>query len=92
MGSVLSSKSIAWFAFLLIIIVLIFTFSIRPSWWAFIDIFFGFMMVFCHIVAVYSRGKMPAVGRQMDTIAAYCGILAVLAFIGEFIAWQVTIK
>lgn len=92
MGRYVQSKAFAWSAFILVIIILIFTFAARAAWWSFFDIFFGFMMVFCHLIAVYSRARLPYVGKQMDTIAAVFGILAILALIAEYIVWNIVYK
>lgn len=89
MERILQSRAVAWFALIVVVLAIIFTFSLRPVWWAFFDEFFAFMMVFCQLVAVYSLPKMPFVAKKLQIIAAWCLILAVLSFIIEFIFWQI---
>lgn len=88
MKGLLQSRGVAWLAMAVMVGVILFTFSIRPAWWAFIDEFFAFMAVFCQLVAVYSLPKMPFVAKKLQVIAAWCLGLAVIAFIIEYIFWQ----
>lgn len=85
MKNFLDSKILAWCALALVIIIIAMTFMMRGPWWSFIDVFFAFMMVFCHLLAVYFR-KLPHPSRQLDLTALVCGILCVLALVGEYIA------
>nr|QJR98300.1 hypothetical protein Muribac2_240 [uncultured Muribaculaceae bacterium] len=91
MASILKSKAAAWGAMILVVLVIILTFSLRPAWWAFIDEFFMFMAVFCQLVALYLWKLNPYVGKKLQTFAMYFGILMVIALIGEYIAYQVLI-
>lgn len=86
MNGILSSKGAAWLAFLLMIIVLVATFGMRTAWWDFFDIFFAFMMVFCHVIAVTITKYNKFAAARLDRIALVMGVLAVLSFIGEWIA------
>lgn len=85
----LSSKAAAWVALLLIVVLIAFTFTLRTVWWSFIDIFFAFMMAFSHLVAVNIKRLSPAASRKLELAAAIFGCLFLIAFIGEFIAWQI---
>lgn len=85
----LKSKFWAWCAFVLIIAVMIFTFSMRPVWWCFADIFFAFMMVFCHLMALYLGRFNRFVADRLDLVALVCGILTVVALIIEFVLFQI---
>ena len=76
-------------AFIVIILVIIFTFSLRPAWWCFFDEFFAFMMIFCQLVALYLYRLSPYVGKKLQVCAAVFGILTILAIIAEFIIYQV---
>ena len=78
MNRLIQSKATAWGAFLLIVIMLVLTFSLRSVWWAFFDVFFLFMMVFS-----------PLASGKLDAAAFVFGILGILSLIGEYIAWQV---
>lgn len=82
----MKSAPMAWAAMLLIAIVLVCTFSLRPAWWAFIDIFFFFMMAFCHAVAC-TAARMGNVAKQLDLVALVCGILGIVALLAEGMAY-----
>lgn len=71
------------------ILVIIFTFSLRKAaWWMFIDIFFAFMAVFCHMMALTIERLNNVASAKLDKAALWMLILAVVAFIGEFVAFQ----
>lgn len=73
----------------LVILVIIITFGMRQAWWAYSDIFFAFMMVFCQLVAVYIEKFNSHAFRTLQMCALIFGALMILALIGEFIAFQV---
>lgn len=87
MKKLLNSNAAAWVAFLIVMAVIVFTFKLRTVWWAYFDIFFAFMMVFCHIIAlsIYRYNKFAS--ARLDTIALIMGVLTVLSLIGEWIAF-----
>ena len=89
MKSLLRSKFVAWLALLVVIIVIIATFKFRPAWWAFIDEFFAFMMVFSQLAALYLYGINQYVGKKLQMFAAIFGGLMILSFIGEYIAYLI---
>ncbi|MCH5233046.1 MAG: hypothetical protein J1E78_05335 [Muribaculaceae bacterium] len=89
MTNILRSKPAAWIAFLVIIFVIVITFRLRPVWWAFIDEFFAFMMIFSQLAAVYIFKFSYYAGKKLQVIAAICGVLMILSLIGEYIAYQV---
>ena len=89
MGSLFQSKIVAWFAMAIVVVVIVATFSFRPAWWAFIDEFFAFMMVFCQLVALYIMKSNIYAGKKLQVIAAIFGGLMVLAIIGEYIAYTI---
>lgn len=85
--SLKKSTGLAWGGVLLVVIILVSTFTFRPVWWAFIDIFFFFLAAFCHAVAcTFSRMNPPASSR-LDKLALVCGILAVVAMIVEYVLY-----
>lgn len=90
MDKILKSKGAAWGALILVIFILIATFSFRRAfdWWAFIDIFFAFMAAFAHAMSVTISKINQYVGRKLDLIALVLFALAVVAFIVEFILFQ----
>lgn len=92
MTNLLKSKTAAWFALILIFLVMIFTFGMREVWWAFIDEFFAFMMIFCQLVALYIEKFNSRATHKLQICAAVFGVLMILAFIGEYIAYQVLFK
>ena len=89
MKNPLQSTFVAWIALAIVVIVIVTTFAYRQAWWSFIDLFFAFMMVFCQLAGLYIRRFNPYAGKTLQSIAAICLVLMVLAFIGEYIAYQV---
>lgn len=88
MKNVLKSELFAWMALVVVIAVLCVTFSMRTVWWAYIDIFCAFMMVFIHLMAVYLGKKLPGVGNQLDTVAFIFGALMIVSFAVEWAMFQ----
>ena len=79
----------AWIALAVVVIVIITTFRFRPVWWAFIDEFFAFMMVFCQLVALYIMPKNIYAGKKLQTFALIFGAGMILSFIGEYVAYLI---
>lgn len=92
MKNPLQSTFVAWVALAIVVIVIVTTFQYREAWWNFIDLFFAFMMVFCQLVSLYIGRFNPYAGKTLKNIAFICLILMILAFIGEYIAYQVLVK
>lgn len=86
--TLLQSRAAAWGALILMVLVIVLTFAWRPVWWCFCDEFFGFMAVFCQLVAVYIRKFNYPAFRKLQNFAAIFLILGVVALIVEFILWQ----
>lgn len=86
MRKLAKSKIVAWAAFVLVFVVMVLSFVIRQPWWTFIDIFFGFMMIFSHLVALYIEKFNVFAARRLDVFAFVFGILMFVTFIGEYIA------
>lgn len=89
MKNLLKSKIAALAAFIVVIVIVIATFSLRVQWWCFIDIFFAFMAVFSHLAALLLGKFSPHAGKLLDKTAFWCLVLAVLSFVAEFVAWQI---
>lgn len=90
MSKILQSKAAAWGALLLVVVLLILTFSMRKvAWWMFADIFFFFMAVFSHMMALTIARLNSVASRKLDVVAMWMLILAVVAFIVEFIIFQI---
>lgn len=85
---ILASKSAAWIAFVIIIAVFVATFRLRAVWWAYFDIFFAFMMVFCHVIALTIARYNRFASSKLEKIAGVMGILAILAILAEGIAFS----
>lgn len=92
MSNLLRSKSLAWAAMAIVVIVIVATFNFRPAWWAFIDEFFAFMMVFCQLVSVYIFRINQFAAKKLQVIAAICGILMILSIIGEYITYTIIVS
>ena len=89
MSKILNSKSVAWGVFLIVLILMVCTFKLRVEWWMFFDIFFAFMMIFCHVIALVIEKYNKFATAKLERIAVVMGILTVFSFIGEWIAWRV---
>lgn len=92
MKNPLQSTLVAWVALAIVVIVIVTTFSYRQAWWSFIDLFFAFMMVFCQLAGLYIRRFNPYAGKKLQSIAAICMVLTILAFIAEYVLFQVIYK
>lgn len=92
MKNPLESKIVAWIALAIVVIVIVTTFQFRQAWWSFIDLFFAFMMVFCQLASLYIIRFNKYAAKKLQSIALICMVLMILAFIGEFIAYQVAYR
>lgn len=92
MKNPLQSTLVAWIAMIIVVIVIITTFEYRQNWWSFIDLFFAFMMVFCQLAGLYIKRFNPYAGKTLQSISAICLVLMILAFIGEYVVYQVMYK
>lgn len=78
MKKILSSKALAWCLFILIMALLIATFSQRANWWNFLDIFFLFMMAFTHAIALMIARFNKFAATRLDIIALIMAILGII--------------
>ncbi len=76
-------------ALIVIIVIICLTFTLRVTWWSYIDVFFFFMAAFCQLIAVTLGVKIPQVGAKLSMIAFLCAVLGIIALIGEAIAWNI---
>lgn len=88
MNKLFKSKGFAWLAFVVAIVILVSTFSLRTVWWSFIDVFFMFMAAFLNLVGVMIGSVNPAVSRKLNSIVLVFVVLWVLSLIGEWIAFE----
>lgn len=72
----------------LVILIIIVTFGLRQVWWAYIDVFFAFMMVFSQLVSLYIEPLSLSSAKKLRNCAMLFGVLMILSLIGEFIAFQ----
>ena len=88
MNDLLKSKVFAWFAFAVVLIILVCTFSMRTVWWSFIDIFFMFMAAFINLVSVLIIKINPVVSKKLSRCTLVLIVLWILSLIGEWIAFE----
>lgn len=86
--NITDSKPAAWGGLILALLVIVLTFSLRPVWWTFIDIFFMFMAAFSQFVAVYIKKLNPYASKKLRSCAFIFLILWIVALIAEFIVFQ----
>lgn len=92
MTPVLRSKTVAWCGFLLVVALLLLTYSMRPVWWSYCDIFFLFMMAFSHAMAIMLCKVSEAAARKLDAVALVCGVLAIIAFFAEYFLFDAFLR
>lgn len=85
MNKTLKSKTAAWAVFVLVVILVVATYSLRSAWWTFTDIFFIFMAAFSHLIAVNINKFNPYASRRLDLVALVFFILFIVALIGEYV-------
>lgn len=73
---------------LVVLVIIVLTFKMRTQWWAMTDLFFIFMAVFAHLMALLLGSYSPVASRKLDVAALVCACLGVVALIGEYIAFQ----
>lgn len=83
MRNLLKTKAAAWGGLVLILVWLVYLAFVQMPWWNFISVFFAFMMVFCHLAALYLNNTSNAASRKLDLIALIMGILFIVAIIVE---------
>lgn len=86
---VFQSKAVAWVALAAVVALIALTFRLRTVWWAFSDLLFAFLTGFCQLAALYLGQLNPVVKKKLQTCAAVCGALTVVALIAEFILFQI---
>lgn len=82
------SKGAAVGALVLVVLIIVLTFGLRPVWWAFIDVFFLFMMAFTFFVSVMFGKYNLNAKKKLQKISVICGIFWIVSLIGEFVAFQ----
>lgn len=89
MSSILKSKICAWICFAVVIAVIVFTYKMRTEWWCFIDLFFAYMMAFCHVIALTIAKYNQFASKKLEISAAVMGVLMILSLIGEIVASRI---
>lgn len=92
MASIRSSKIMAWGSLVIIIAWMVVTVTQEVPWWGYIDVFMGFMAVFCHLASIYLLRISPAASKRLDTIAMVFIILTLVAFIAEYVLSSAVFK
>ena len=92
MRNPLQSKLVAWIALAIVVAVIVTTYQYRQAWWSFIDLFFAFMMVFTQLAGLYISRFNPYAGKKLQSFAFVFLVLMILAFIAEYIIYQVVEK
>ncbi len=85
----MKSKTAAWGLFIIVFMTLIFTYTMRPVWWTYADIFFFFMMAFCHLISVIIAKMNVYASKKLDLAALFFAIAGVIALIVEYILLNV---
>jgi hypothetical protein len=68
----------------MVMVLLVATYSMRPNWWNFLDIFFLFMMAFSHAISLMISRFNKFAGQRLEIIAAGMAVLGVIALIVNF--------
>lgn len=89
MKSLIESKLATMIVLALVVVLICATFRYRYEWWMFADIFFAFMTIFTHLMSLTVRKFSPVASKKLDVAALICGVLFIIAFIVEFILWEV---
>lgn len=87
-----SSKIMAWGSLVIIMAWMVVTVTHEVAWWGYIDVFMGFMAVFSHLASIYLVKVSPMASKRLDTIAMVFIILALIAFIVEYILSSIVFK
>ncbi len=83
MGNILKMKSAAWGGLALMVVWLVYSFFVHSPWWGYISVFFAFMMVFCHLAALYVEKISSAASRKLDLLSFVMGVHFIVAIIIE---------
>lgn len=89
--SFIESRIVSWIALFVIILWIVMQLHTPDPWWTYLSIFLAFMMVFCHLAALYLYAVSWRASRKLDSLAMLCGILFVIALVATYIASQVSI-
>ncbi|MBD5356635.1 MAG: hypothetical protein HDR88_06485 [Bacteroides sp.] len=90
MKNILESKLAAWVGLLAILVITVAAFPLfRSYWWSFSVLFFAFMGVFSQLASLYIWKLSPIAGKKLRSCAFVMSILAIVAFVAVFIAFQV---
>lgn len=85
----IESKIMAWVAMILVAVVVVLSVVLRTPWYGLIDEFFCFLGVFAHLASLYLKRMSVQASRKLDVCALVCIVLAVVAFIIEYIVYQI---
>lgn len=76
-----------WGSMILMVIIIIIAVSTRvvSSIWEYSTIFFAFMAIFCHLMALLLNKMSASASRKLDVIAMVFSALTIVALIVVFI-------
>ena len=84
MNRLMKSKGAAWGGMLVMVVMTIacmVTPGVKEDWWELADVFFAFMMVFCHLASLYLEKLNQNASKRLDQLSMIFGIIAILAFV-----------
>lgn len=87
--SFIESRIVSWIALFVIVLWIVMQLRTPDPWWTYLSIFFAFMMVFCHLAALYLFSISWRASHKLDSLSILCGILFVVALVATYIASQV---
>lgn len=89
---IVKSKELSWAALGFVLVWIVIQIRTPEPWWAYTCVFFAFMMVFCHLAALYIEKISFQASRKLDLISLICGILFILSLIAVYIAETVVFQ
>ena len=81
---------LAFVALILVVAMIAVSYDLRRQlgWWAFADCFTLFMTVFSWLMSMLIGKLIPHSGKVLQKIAIVFGVLTVIAWIAEYIAYS----
>lgn len=83
--NLIDSKVAAWLAMLIAVAMVVLSVLLHTPWYGIVAEFFCFIGVFSHLAALYLKRMSVRASGKLNVCALVCLILAVIAFIVEYI-------
>lgn len=80
----IESKTTAWIAMVLVVVLVVMAVICQLPWWDFIAIFFCFIGIFCHLSSLYLKRMSVHAASKLETIAIVCLILTVIGMVAIY--------